>query len=253
MAKKLYTHKQIRKSIKRDELRDLAERAVHYMKHNTENLLISLGVLAVIAFLVPLYLNHLNTSERRAAGLYNTAVGYYLQPLAGQGMASGSEVFRTREEKYKKSQQAFSEVAVTYKNTQSGKLARLGQANSLFFQNKYDEALAIYQQELAGHAKDAVGVTIRLRMAQCLESTGKYKEALDSYRPLMTDAFSRPSAQLGAARCLDKLGQKADAEKTLRELQGSDAGEYWSESARRQLALMSAAAVPLAGSEKSSK
>lgn len=255
MAKKLYTHQQIRKSLKRDELRDLTEKTIHFAKTHTENILISLGVLAVIAFLVPLYFNHLETSERRAAGMYNTAVSHYLQPLAGQSAAVGAELFRTREEKYKKTQQSFAEVAGTYKNTQAGKMARLGQANSLFFQQKYDEAQALYRQELPNH-EGAMGVTIRMRIAQCMESSGKFKEAMDEYQQMLQqdpENFSRQAGRLGLARCQIKLGQNAEAEKILKEIAAADPGSYWSETARRQMAWLSYSAASVAGPGNSTK
>jgi hypothetical protein len=55
MAKKLYTHKQIRKSIKQDELRNALTRLITSARQNTENLLIVGIIVVVIAILIPLY------------------------------------------------------------------------------------------------------------------------------------------------------------------------------------------------------
>jgi predicted negative regulator of RcsB-dependent stress response len=240
MAKKYYSHQQIRKSIKRDELRDFTNRAFHFARTNTENLLISAVIVAVVAILVPLYFNHLESNEHRASSLLNNAINYYIQPLAGQHAAVGSEAFRSLDEKYKKTQQAYSEVATTYKNTKSAQIARLGEANALFFQKKYNDALAIYQQELPQHVKDTLGSSIQFRMGQCQESQAHWKEALGIYQEILrqdSQNYNRHAIRQAMARCYSGLGQKAEAEKLLNEEKAEKGGGYWAEAARQQLAM----------------
>ena len=104
MAKKRYSHKQIRKSIKQDELRNALTRIVAFGKKNTENILISAIIFIVILVLIPLYFNNREKNEERATGLLNRAMNYSRQPVAGKFADPSSGTFRTREEKYGKTQ-----------------------------------------------------------------------------------------------------------------------------------------------------
>lgn len=238
MAKKRYSHKQIRKSLKQDELRNFLNRTIRFFRTNTENLMISAIIIGVIAILIPLYFRHQAGNEKRAQNLLNRAISYYNHPLAGGERASGREYFRSREEKYKKSQQAFTEIATTYRNTRAAGLASLGEANSWFYLKEYEKAMLIYQEQLQKKGEEDIGFTIPERLAACQENLEQWPEALATYQAILAeqpDYFNRRAVNISIARCYWNLDRKAEARELLAKEQSEEPGSYWSEIARRQM------------------
>lgn len=240
MAKKRYTHQQIRKSLKRDELREGLDRIVHYAKTNTENLLISAIIVVVILVLVPLYFRHQATNEMRSASLLDRALSYSMQPVSDPAADFGGG-FKSAGEKYKKTQEAYAEVSNTYRGTRAGRLAGMGAANALYYQKQYQQALTAFQEQLDQHKNDFWTPTIRERIAACQENLGKWQDALAAYEAVLAQApdyFGRRYVRLGIARCQARLGKLEEARRLLKAEQETEAGGYWSEQARQQLALL---------------
>ncbi len=232
MAKKRYSHKLIRKSLKQDELRNFLNRTIGLFRSNTENLLISAIIIGVIAILVPLYFRHQGANEKRAQNLLNRAISYNYQPLAS------GEGFRSLEEKYKKCQQAFAEIATTYRNTRAAGLASLGEANSWFFLKEYEKAMRIYQEQLQKREEEALGFTIQERLAACQENLEQWSKALATYQAILAeqpDYFNRRAVNISIARCYWNLDRKAEARELLAKEKSEEPGSYWSEIARRQM------------------
>lgn len=239
MAKKLYTHRQIRKSLKQDDLKIGLEQLWHYAKTNTENLLITVIIVGVIVVLVPLYFRHQSTNELRATSLLDRAMTYASQPvdlnsaLVGQG-------FKSYEEKYQKLQQAFTEVVSTYRGTRAAALAAEGEANAWFYQRQYEKALAAYQTLLDQHRKDFWTPTLQERVGACQESLGKWQAASAIYTALLQtspDYFNRRAVRVALARCQFHLGQVEAARKALQTEAADVPGSPWAQQARQLLAL----------------
>ncbi|MCK5218574.1 tetratricopeptide repeat protein [bacterium] len=236
MAKKRYSHKQIRKSLKQDELRNFLNRTIRFFRINTENLLILAIIIGVIAVLVPLYFRHQAANEKRAQNLLSRAISYYNYPLAGGDKAAGD--FRSMEDKYKKCQQAFAEVATVYRKTQAAGMASLGEANSWFFLKEYEKAILIYQEQLQKMEKKLLRSTIQERLAACQENLGQWSEALATYQAILTEQpeyFNRRAVNISIAGCYWNLDRKAEARELLAKEQSEEPGSYWSEIARRQM------------------
>ncbi len=217
MAKKKYTHQQIRQSLTRDDLRAGLERLWQYARSNTENLIIAGIILGGIVVLVPLYLRHQATNEMRATSLLDRAWAYASQPvdlnsaLVGQG-------FKSYEEKYQKVQQACAEIVSTYRGTRAAKLAAEGEAEAWFALRQYDKALSSYQALLAQHAKDFWTPVLQNRIGACQEGLNQWPAALGTYQALQQawpDFFDLRAVRLGTARCLAHLGKLDEARKLL--------------------------------------
>jgi tetratricopeptide (TPR) repeat protein len=239
MAKKLYTHQQIRKTLKQDDLRVGLDRLWHYARTNTENLIIAGIIVGGIAVLVPLYLRHQATNEMRATSLLDRAWSYISQrvdlnaAMVGQG-------FKSYEEKYQKVQQAFAEIGSTYRGTRAAKLAADGEAVAWFSLREYDKALAAFQALLAQHPKDFWTAGLLARIGACQEGLAKWQEALATYQTLAQDwpdYFDLRSVRLGTARCLAHLGKLEEARKLLAAEAAADPGSDVSQEAGRLLAL----------------
>jgi predicted negative regulator of RcsB-dependent stress response len=239
MAKKRYTHQQIRKTIKRDELRDGLDKLVHYAKTNTENLLIAVIIGVVIVVLIPLYFRHQAGNELRAANLLDRGLSYDMQPVDAQGAVLGRG-FKSLEEKYQKTRDAFAEVTSTYRGTQAARLAGMGQANSQFWAKQYDKALAAYQSLLAEHKQDFWTPTLQERVGACQENLKQWQDALNTYQALLVqtpDYFNHRAVRVAEARCLFHLGKTKEARELLQAEMKIEPGSYWAEQARQQSTL----------------
>ncbi|MCD4812364.1 tetratricopeptide repeat protein [bacterium] len=244
MAKKRYSHKQIRKSIKKDELRDLIDKSAVYVRSHTENILIAAILLIVVIVLVPLYFNNRQENERRAGSLLNRAVGYTLQPIADGMGDPNREVFRTLEEKYTKVRQTFTEISATYKNTRAARVAMLGEADATYYLKDYEKARDIYQAVLLQTKDFATQGTLKEKIAACYENLGKWEDALGIYQELVDGEpvyFNQRSVKMGMARCYSGLGRKAKAQEIYFSEKENDPGSYWSEVARQKLSMEAAA------------
>lgn len=240
MAKKLYTHQQIRKTIKRDELREGLDKLIHYARTNTENLLIAAIIAVVVAILIPLYFRHQAGNELRAAGLLDRANAYSQQPVDSTLGALGRG-FKDQDEKVKKTQEAYAEVVNTYKGTQAARLAAMGQANTLFWAKQYEPAAAAFTALLAQHPKDFWTASLRERLGACQENLKQWANAKATYEALLAqspDYFDRRAVRIALARCQHELGQTAEAAKLLAEEQKEDPGSFWAEQARMTAALL---------------
>lgn len=240
MAKKRYTHKQIRKSIKQNELLNALNRGLAFFRGNTENLLITGIIIAVIAILVPLYFNNKKENERRADTLLNRAIGYTIQPIAEGRTASPEGAFRTAEEKYQKAQKAFAEIVASYRNTRAADQARVNEANAWFYLKEYEKALPLFQDALTRTNQALARATIQGRIGACQENLAQWQAARDTYQGLLSgeaEYFNARAVRLALARCHFQLGEKAEAEKMLLAERDREPGSYWSEIARQQLVI----------------
>ncbi len=239
MAKKRYTHRQIRHSLKTNELQDFLQKGLAAAKNNTENLLISAIILGVLVIMVPMYFRHQAGNEMRASNLLDRAISISLQPLNPTGASFKGEGFQTLKEKYQKTREAFAEVSATYRNTRAARLARMGEANALFYLQEYESALALYRELLPKHSQDMFGPTIQERIGVCLENLQRWREAKETYAGLLSqspDYFNRRAVNLGTARCQFHLGDAEAARNILQKESETEPGSPWAETARRLLA-----------------
>lgn len=240
MVQKHIKHKQILKTLKRDELREGLDRAVAFAKANTENLLISVIIVVVLIILVPMYFKHQAENEMHASNLLDRAISLSLQPVQGENAGSG-QGFKSLEEKYHKTLEAYQEVSTTYRNTKVVILARLGEADCWFYLKDYAKASAICQEELVKHAQDYWAPQLQARLAACEENELKWGDAARTYGEILSRVpayYDVQGVRLGLARCEFKLGKSEDAQKLLQQVQSSDPSGFWSEAARQQLVLL---------------
>jgi tetratricopeptide (TPR) repeat protein len=240
MVQKHIKHKQILRTLKRDELRDGLDRAVAFAKANTENLLISAIILVVLIILVPMYFKHQTENEMHAANLLDRAISLSQQPVQGSNAGAG-QAFKSLDEKYHKTLEAYQEVSTTYRKTKAGILARLGEADCWFYLKDYAKVAAICQEELGTHAQDYYAPQLLARLAACQENGSKWEEAARMYQGILNRFpayYDLQGVRLGLARCESKAGKIAEAKKILQQVQSLDASGFWAEAARQQLALL---------------
>lgn len=236
MAKKKYSHKQIVKDIKKDELRDLIGRTVDFTKSHTENILISIIIIGVIIVLIPLYFKHKADNEMRAATMYNQVVSMAMQPVSTGGQGQ----FKTVEEKYKQVGQQYSDIVANYRNTKTGMLARIGEANAAYYAQDYAKAASLFQELTEMKADLPLTVSLKERLGNCYEQQGKWQEALTVYKGIVDNHsgyYGMASVKLSMANCYKGLNKPEEA-KAILEKQASNENDYWAGTAKRRLALM---------------
>lgn len=231
MAKKRYSHKQIRKNIKKDELRDILDKSVGFVKNNTENLLITLIIVGVIIVLVPLYFSHQADNEMRAATMLNQAMSLSMQPV-GQGQ------FKTMEEKYKQLGKQYADIVSNYPHTAAGKMSLLDEGNAAYYAKDYAKASGLFEQALAKDQQMPLTLTIKERLGNCFEQQKQYDKAIAAYQGILKenpDYFGKASVQLSLAHCFQATGKAAEAKAALQALAGQPES-FWATAAGQLLA-----------------
>jgi tetratricopeptide (TPR) repeat protein len=95
-------------------------------------------------------------------------------------------------------------------------------ANMEFAMSNYDSSMAMFQRYLnLKKRRPEFTVSAELGVAQCLEETGRYGEAAETYLKVQrehADNPQAPEALFGAARCYELTDDLALAERTYNEL-----------------------------------
>jgi len=128
------------------------------------------------------------------------------------------------------------EAAVSsYGSTKIGPAIKLRLAKSYYDADRYEDALAIYN-DLSGKkfAEGALDDIVVIGRAYCLEGLGKLTEARDAFAAYAADENKKDSyllltAQLGAARTKALAGEKDAAIKDLDALKESKKGDAFAE------------------------
>jgi tetratricopeptide (TPR) repeat protein len=232
------SHARIRQSIKQNDFQELIQRLTVFAKKHSENLLmIGIGVV-IVSILIPLYFKQQRGNEMRAMSLYNRANSINDQGISSDPERIAQGDFRSLEEKYRKVEEAYAEIIDNYRSSRVAGLAKLGKANALFYRKKYPEAMELYQTLLGSAKEPLMQISIRNRIAACLESLGNWEAALSSYQKILTDhpgAFNHAELQLATARCQLRLGQLAGAKAIWANLAKDKNSGFWGEIARQAL------------------
>ncbi len=231
MAKKRYSHKQIRKDLKKDELRNLIDKTVAFVKDNTENLLITVIIVGVIIVLIPLYFNHQVDNEMRAATMLNQAMSLSMQPV-DQGQ------FKTMGEKYKQLGQQYADIVSNYPRTTAGKMALLDEANAAYYAQDYAKAGALFEQALAKFQDMPLWLTIKERLGNCYEQQQQVDKAIATYQEILKDNpdyFAKASVNLSLAHCYLALNKTAEARALLQQ-QAAQPKSFWTTASGQLLA-----------------
>lgn len=236
MAKKRYSHKQIKQDLKKDELRSLIDKTVGFTKNHTENILITVIIVTVIIVLIPLYFKHQADNEMRAVTMYNQALSFDMQPIR----QNQTDQFKTSEEKSKQLEQQYTDIVTNYERTNIARIARMGAANAAFYANDFEKAISLFQTILSTGKDLPMKGSIEERLGNCYEQQKKWDQALNQYTQLLKnypDYFNRSAVEIRIAKCHQALNQNQEARTILKE-QAENSNTYWSTVAKRQLSLM---------------
>ncbi len=121
-------------------------------------------------------------------------------------------------------------LAQEYAGKEIGAQALLRQAEVLFRNTQYGEALRVYDQFLQQYPRHPFAPTALLGQATVLEAQGNYAAAKDQYLRLAGEHgnnYARTAARLGAARCAELLGQLREARQLYEETLAAAQGTPW--------------------------
>ncbi len=133
----------------------------------------------------------------------------------------GKPVFATREDRTKKSLQAFASVSKKFSGDAIASWAKLGEAAAQVELKAYDKAVALYDAAYAA-GKDDPALAARALEGQgiALEAAGKRDEALKRYEQLkgVTGQYNKDTAEYHVARLTLAKGDRAGATKMFKTL-----------------------------------
>ena len=132
------------------------------------------------------------------------------------------------------------EVINKYPDYTSVDFARLRLASKLFDNNKYTEAIEVYNDEIKCSSSDYAAGMGRLNKAYALEADGKNSEAAEQFKTLADNTqfplIIRCQASYSAGRILDSLGNTKLAVNMLKKcIADKNACQFWPEMAEKTL------------------
>ncbi|MDR0994320.1 MAG: tetratricopeptide repeat protein [Verrucomicrobiota bacterium] len=108
----------------------------------------------------------------------------------------------------------FQQLALQNASGPTAPLAQLTAGTEFYAQNRFDEALAAYQQFLVAYPDHPLAGDARVGAAASLEALGEYESAAAAYQDFASanrESPLYPQAVMGAARCLEQLHRFDDA------------------------------------------
>ncbi|HRU38982.1 MAG TPA: tetratricopeptide repeat protein [Candidatus Goldiibacteriota bacterium] len=238
MEKKL-KHKEVIKLVKRNEAKEVLSSLAGYAQKNTENIIIAVAAVAVIAVGVPLFMSSRANNEVKAQQILAKANFFLTRPVVDQKDAQMYGMFRTRAERTEKAIMAYNEVIQNYKGTKSLAYAYLGVADAYYNDSKAKESIEYYNTFIERFPKHALASQAYLGRARAYMDSGNYAQALEDLKAAAAALSGSPvderEIRYLTALCHEKMNDLASARKEYSELAGEGGGNYWAGLAAERL------------------
>lgn len=183
----------------------------HWLIENLKTVVAIAGVLVLAgaAWGIVEFLQH--RAEEQAAGLYAEAMGAYQTALAPERQLR--ELSPETKETLERAAAAFQKVRDEHPRTRHAALALFHQANAYASLERFDDAIAGYEQWLATYKGHELAPLVTQRLAYALWAKGKPEEALARFDEVANtpDALNRDLAYFEKGRVLEQLGKKDQA------------------------------------------
>lgn len=212
-----------RHELKKDEFRSTYEEFERFAKERYKEIAAVVGIVVVVvgsAFGLKVYLGRQEAEAATELGSALKTFRAYVGTPSPASPMSGTESFKTAQERYKKALAQFSEVARKFPRTKAAAIAAYHQG--VCQAQLGDQAGAIKTLEKAGGASDQeIASLARLALAGELAGSGKLREAVKIYQNLAdrpTLAVPRTTALLEMADAY-RASQPAQARQIYERLQ----------------------------------
>lgn len=166
---------EVKEVLHRDELGLAMEKGAAWVRSHVENVVIGAVVLAAAVFGLRYYLSSREERALEAAKLLAEAEQLY-QRAGSLDAAAAPSAFTQAYAKYQG-------VAQSYEGTPQAFAGRLGMANALFSQGKFDEALREYQALAADKGAGSIAAIAGAGAAACEKAKGQSAAAAKPKTP----------------------------------------------------------------------
>ncbi len=188
-----------KKQLKEDKFITYSLKAREWIEEN-QKYVIS-GVVAIVVIIAAFLF--ISSSQKNAA------------VAASAELSQGMQVYQSRD--YKNAISVLTDVTNSYKNTESGKLARFYLAQSLYHTGEYAAAQEHFRKFATSFKADEYLVISAMEgEAACLEQQDQFAEAAQKYESIAKkypESPKAPQCYLRAARCFALAGTTDKAEK----------------------------------------
>jgi tetratricopeptide (TPR) repeat protein len=232
-------HKDVRKLMKRNELKDILTGFGEFFKKNSENLMIAVVVLLVIVIAIPVFLNNRGNQEQKAQNLLAQANYFYTLPVTPPE-EGGVKYFSNEGEKYDRVINAYSEILQNYKGTKAAAESYLGIANSYYNQGKLKEAMEYFNSFTVKYPKDTLVSKAISGRAYCNYQLGNYREAIADWQDVTTGHKNSDvyfDSKMHMAMAYEKLKEKDKAKSTYEEIVKEGPDTDWGREAKARIAV----------------
>ena len=210
----------------------------HWLIDNLKTVVAVVGVLVLAgaAWGIVEFLQH--RAEEQAAGLHAEAMSAYQAALPPERQLR--VLSPETKEALERAVAASQKVRDEHPRTRHAALALFHQANAYASLERFDDAIAGYEQWLAAYAEPELTPLVTQRLAYALWAKGKPEEALARFDEVtnMPDALNRDLAYFEKGRVLEQLGKKDQAIEAYTALAKAFSSSLWtSEGTARIVAL----------------
>lgn len=230
------SHQQIKKAIKRNELRDFLENVRDWIRGHVENVVIGSVLLAVLVFGLYYLLTNRQEGTVKASLQLAVADNQFRQALAGPNDSQA----------YAAAASAYQGVKAEFEGKPEGLRADLGLANVDFETGKFEEARQAYERFAGKHSTSEFAPMALAGQAASLEGLNKAADAAELYLLIPQKYPQAPNAVqclFEAARIFDSLGQKVRLRETVKALDDLRSSSRLPESLQGRLAVLKAKAI----------
>ncbi len=217
MAQKKYSHKQMKKLMKEDEMATLVDRVIKWSKENTKLVVgISIGVIVLILVYVALTSYTSNKIEKSEYALSKAYKIFYYKPSPGK-----PSKYKNEKERYEKALEKFKEIAKGNFTDSVKSRAKFYEALCYLNLNNEPEAEKILEK-LYNNSDYPFKTIVGITLANIKANTGEIKKAIDILDTLLKQGtFKNPVKDytlLKKSKFLVKEGKLKEAKELLNQL-----------------------------------
>ncbi len=231
-------NKLTKEEIKEDKFINFVLQCYTFLKDNVRTISIALAVVivGVVAYIV--YTHNQETKHAEAAASFIDAVEVYKEAESNfLDVSSPSESEEDTEDEastekatFQDAEEKFKLIFEKYQNTALADKARYDYAKTLYYQAKYPEARAQFEQVIKTHKPEnqIYALYAQKAVGNCYEQEGDYKNAISAYDArafpstpqLATEIrqFVITNAKFNQALCHEKLNATEDAKASYKEI-----------------------------------
>jgi predicted negative regulator of RcsB-dependent stress response len=208
MAKKKVTRKELLKET--DEFLSFSSRAVIFIREHSRQFSYAGAFIASILLMyvgINTYMKYIN---KKAQDAYNTAYYAFAENLKPE----------SDQKDLKQAEESFKKIIDEYGRSDVSRMALPQLAYLKFLQEKYDEAIPLYEEFLTKASENTPYQSLaRMALAVCYEDKGEFQRAIETLKQITDgpDDFLKEQSLLSQARAYRLANQRQKSKEILEE------------------------------------